>query len=275
MSSHTCAKVQRNPVHLGFTLIELLVVLCVVLILVSMLLPAISMVRNAASKTSCAGRLRQVGMAAQQYAADNDGVFAPPGISSIPVPAGWSRDAAGLALSITFSSVQLLGQYDEITMEARKRNQAWPGGGVTFEGRDTIFHCPRDPRRNGGNLDNQSYGMNERLVLPFGPLPGNPNPDWGLFATTLSAQKNPSERVLFIETGWASFHPGWGAPVPVPMLSATDAVSKTGGYSTGFRNWVNWHTVGANVGFVDGHVRFAVNPAAESRLGIAKYGPPW
>jgi len=269
------SKNKKDTTKLAFTLIELLVVICIILLLVGMLLPAITMVRSAASKTSCASRLRQVGMAAQQYAADNDGILAPPGISSIPVPAGWSRDASGNALNITFSCVQLLGQYDEITMEARKINPAWPGGGVTFNGRDTIFHSPRDPRRTGSNLDNQSYGMNERLVLPYGPLPGNPTPDWGLFAITLSSQKNPSERVLFIESGWASFHPGWGAPVPVPMLSAADAVSKTGGYATGFRNWVNWHTVGANVGFVDGHVRFAMNPTAESLLGMAKYGPPW
>ena len=57
----------------GFTLIELLVVISIIAILASMLLPAITMVRESARKMNCASNLHQMGMAMVAYTNDNDG----------------------------------------------------------------------------------------------------------------------------------------------------------------------------------------------------------
>lgn len=55
----------------AFTLVELLVVLSIIGVLIGILLPVLASTRKAVQKVTCAGNLRQVGIAVQAHRTDN------------------------------------------------------------------------------------------------------------------------------------------------------------------------------------------------------------
>lgn len=78
---------RRNPMRGGFTLVEALAVLAVVTVILSIVVPTVSIARGSARSASCQSNLRQLGVAAAGYAIQNRDRF-PAAILQEVGPAG-------------------------------------------------------------------------------------------------------------------------------------------------------------------------------------------
>lgn len=165
----------RNPRRRSeaFTLIELLVVVSIIALLVGMLLPAIGMVRDMARQTSCANKIRQVGLAMVGYSNDNNG-YIPPLFYSPPMP------------EVTWDDLLGAGYDGRDLTQAAMNNDFIPYAN-TGHG---FYICPSDTLPNGASVTywRRSYSIPNGWCTGPGDSPqpqaprsdGNGNRYWGI-----------------------------------------------------------------------------------------------
>ncbi|MCA9029976.1 MAG: DUF1559 domain-containing protein [Planctomycetaceae bacterium] len=151
-----------NRRNRGFTLIELLVVIAIIAILVALLLPAVQQAREAARRTQCRNKLKQIGLAAHNYL-DAHSVFPPSSVADVcrnltPFNHNCWRDYQSIvwnspAIPWTIMILPQLDQsaaYNQLNFEGLPRYMWFSGS--RFEGDAKIiesgfdsYFCPSDP----------------------------------------------------------------------------------------------------------------------------------
>ena len=149
----------------GFTLVELLVVIAIIGILISMLLPAVQQVREAARRITCTNNLRQLSTAVMNYHSSHFRL--PPG-SVIGQGAGWSAyildqlDQQGLATNVDLTDKSRAPHGSGNAGNWLDRNSD-AGLGLNEEACEqvlSVFRCASDPVS-----DHISSGNTEALTI--------------------------------------------------------------------------------------------------------------
>ncbi|MFH1904582.1 MAG: DUF1559 domain-containing protein [bacterium] len=221
---------------LSFTLMELLVVIAIIALLASVLLPALSKAREMARSIKCVSNLKQIGLAFQMYADDNDDYF----------PYAWSN----LASNSDKSWAQLLDNagYTNYDIPAYATDEASIRAAYA---KSTIYKCPSDkgvyysmPMNFSMNSDLQRvYGYPSEAAL------------WESKYPKLGKIPQPSEKVLLCCSRAAS-NVSYGVLLVATYFNANSDI--LGGDNDGDIDeddgWRNLHNGSFNVLFCDGHV---------------------
>lgn len=135
----------------GFTIIELLVVVGIIAVLIGLLVPVLSRVRDHSNRVTCAGHLQQWGIALRAYAAANGNAFP---YNGAPIPPG--IPVGGRHLSCNSTVVQEFWRTHLI------RN--WS---IELRAGDNVLFCPLQQfQREPQNDPDGSMGLCGYFYLP-------------------------------------------------------------------------------------------------------------
>ncbi len=107
----------------GFTLVELLVVIAIIAVLMGLLLPAVQMAREAARRTACGNKLKQLGLAVHNFA----------NVKQEKFPMLAEAEEGGLWTAFLLPYIEQPSVYDALTFGSTDwaRSAAWGNPSIT------------------------------------------------------------------------------------------------------------------------------------------------
>ena len=241
----------------AFTLIELLVVIAIIAILISLLVPAVQKVREAAARTQCTNNLKQMGLGLHNYHGANK-IF-PAGLKILPNLVDPTHEGAATAFVYLLPYLEqgsLFQGYKDTLHWYDPVNQPFVVSSVP------VFMCPSNP--NPKPLDLTIYGQGAALPTTAGSTDyalcrganGTLHPNWTLIPAAYRG-------VFNIETS------GLGYPkAGIRMGDILDGTSETLAMGEAVS--------GSNKFLVRNPKTLAVQPAATTLIqgwGTANVGP--
>lgn len=138
------ARQSRGP---AFTLIEMLVVITIIAVLAAFLLPALAAAKARAKEVICLNNLKQLDLAAQMYAADNNDRL----VENHSLAKG--RAIGNATNSWVLGNMK--NPFDATNFEALRQSKLFP-----YARNEKLFHCPADNSQTNGAPRVRSYAMN-------------------------------------------------------------------------------------------------------------------
>ena len=164
----------------GFTLIELLVVIAIIALLMGILMPALSRVKEIGKRTVCMANLRQLSAAWILYADENDQQVC---IAS-PGSQGWVGSTSSGTVPLTKER-----QREEIS-----RGTLWP-----YIKNMESYQCP-----TGLRGEYVTYSIFDSMKGAKDALNSEGRKKKGVYIENKMDLSRPAERLVFLDEGWAT-----------------------------------------------------------------------
>lgn len=148
----------RKLIVNGFTLVELLVVIAIIGVLVALLLPAVQAAREAARRSDCQNRFRQLGLACLNH---HDSKRAFPAGSSTQRIAGTTKDVT--SLSYIAQVLPYIEQQGVGTLINHAQHWSDPSNSVAVKTPLTAIRCPSQEMGEMTFTDQPGGGTSEQL----------------------------------------------------------------------------------------------------------------